>query len=124
MRKLYLNTTYKNNQIIRNEVELYLVNFMANLIAKNPHEKEFHQAVREVVESLAPFLLKNPVYTMNLRGGGCQIAINHEKYPCLLCRIRNSTGRICQLRERCQCRWVRKSGRGDAGAGVGVKFVL
>ena len=46
-----------------NEVELYIENFMANLIAKNPHEKEFHQAVHEVVESLAPFLLKNPVYT-------------------------------------------------------------
>lgn len=46
-----------------NEVELYLENFMATLVAKNPHEVEFHQAVREVVESLAPFLLKNPVYT-------------------------------------------------------------
>jgi len=46
-----------------NEVELYIENFMANLIAKNPHEEEFHQAVREVVESLTPFLLKNPVYT-------------------------------------------------------------
>ncbi len=46
-----------------NEVELFIENFMANLIAKNPHEKEFHQAVREVVESLAPFLLKNPAYT-------------------------------------------------------------
>jgi glutamate dehydrogenase (NADP+) len=46
-----------------NEVELYIENFMANLIAKNPHEKEFHQAVHEVVESLAPFLVKNPVYT-------------------------------------------------------------
>jgi glutamate dehydrogenase (NADP+) len=42
---------------------LYIENFMANLIAKNPHEKEFHQAVHEVVESLAPFLVKNPVYT-------------------------------------------------------------
>ena len=46
-----------------NEVELFIENFMANLIAKNPHEKEFHQAVREVVESLAPFLLKNPAYS-------------------------------------------------------------
>ena len=46
-----------------NEVELYIENFMANLIAKNPHEEEFHQAVREVVESLTPFLLKHPVYT-------------------------------------------------------------
>ena len=63
MRKLYLNTTYKNYQIMKNEEELYIENFMANLIAKNPYEEEFHQAVREVVESLVPFLLKNPVYT-------------------------------------------------------------
>ncbi len=45
------------------EAEMYVKNFMSNLIAKNPHEVEFHQAVHEVVESLAPFLLKNPVYT-------------------------------------------------------------
>jgi len=49
--------------IVDNKVELFIENFMANLIAKNPHETEFHQAVREVVESLAPFLLKNPVFT-------------------------------------------------------------
>jgi len=48
---------------VDNKVELFIEDFMANLIAKNPHETEFHQAVREVVESLAPFLLKNPVYT-------------------------------------------------------------
>jgi glutamate dehydrogenase (NADP+) len=36
--------------------------FMENLIAKNPGEKEFHQAVREVVESLALVLDRNPVY--------------------------------------------------------------
>jgi glutamate dehydrogenase (NADP+) len=36
---------------------------MASLITKNPHEGEFHQAVHEVVQSLVPFLLKNPVYT-------------------------------------------------------------
>ena len=46
-----------------NEVDLFIESFMANLIAKNPHEKEFHQAVREVVESLAPFLLRNPAYS-------------------------------------------------------------
>lgn len=45
------------------EVEQYIENFLANLMAKNPHEEEFHQAVREVVESLTPFLLKHPVYT-------------------------------------------------------------
>ena len=34
--------------------------FMANLIAKNPGESEFHQAVRVVVGSVAPYILENP----------------------------------------------------------------
>ena len=36
--------------------------FMAGVIAKNPEQKEFHQAVREVVESLMPVLDKHPEY--------------------------------------------------------------
>ncbi len=36
--------------------------FMAKVIAKNPAEEEFHQAVQEVVESLIPFVEKNPKY--------------------------------------------------------------
>jgi len=36
--------------------------FMARVIEKNPGEKEFHQAVREVVESVMPFIDKNPKY--------------------------------------------------------------
>ncbi|MFP4366880.1 MAG: NADP-specific glutamate dehydrogenase [Bacteroidales bacterium] len=36
--------------------------FMANVIAKNPGEPEFHQAVREVAESLIPFIEENPRY--------------------------------------------------------------
>ena len=36
--------------------------FMANVIAKNPGEREFHQAVHEVVESLIPFIEENPGY--------------------------------------------------------------
>ena len=36
--------------------------FMEDVIAKNPGEKEFHQAVREVVESIMPFINKNPKY--------------------------------------------------------------
>jgi glutamate dehydrogenase (NADP+) len=36
--------------------------FMAKVIEKNPGEVEFHQAVREVVESLMPFIEKNPKY--------------------------------------------------------------
>ncbi len=34
--------------------------FMANLISKNPGEQEFHQAVREVVESVAPMIMAYP----------------------------------------------------------------
>lgn len=36
--------------------------FMAKIIAKNPGEKEFHQAVREVAETLIPFIEENPKY--------------------------------------------------------------
>jgi glutamate dehydrogenase/leucine dehydrogenase len=36
--------------------------FMAKVIAKNPSEPEFHQAVREVVESLMPFIEEHPKY--------------------------------------------------------------
>ena len=36
--------------------------FMSDVIAKNPEQKEFHQAVREVGESIVPFLDKNPHY--------------------------------------------------------------
>ncbi|MCK9618524.1 MAG: NADP-specific glutamate dehydrogenase [Lentimicrobiaceae bacterium] len=36
--------------------------FMAKIIAKNPGEVEFHQAVREVVESLLPYIEEHPKY--------------------------------------------------------------
>jgi len=36
--------------------------FMANIIAKNPAEEEFHQAVQGVAESLIPFIEENPKY--------------------------------------------------------------
>jgi len=40
-----------------------LVNdFMADIIAKNPGEVEFHQAVKEVAETLIPFIEENPQY--------------------------------------------------------------
>ena len=37
-----------------------LKEFMAKVIAKNPAEPEFHQAVQEVAESLFPFIEENP----------------------------------------------------------------
>ncbi len=39
-----------------------VADFMQQIIAKNPGEKEFHQAVHEVVESLWPVLEKRPEY--------------------------------------------------------------
>ena len=38
----------------------YIDGFMAGVIARNPGEKEFHQAVREVVESVAPYITAYP----------------------------------------------------------------
>jgi glutamate dehydrogenase (NADP+) len=36
---------------------------MAWVAARNPHEPEFHQAVKEVAINILPFLLENPQYT-------------------------------------------------------------
>ncbi len=44
----------------------YVDRFMEELIARNPGEVEFHQAVREVVESVAPYVTANP-YLMDLK---------------------------------------------------------
>ena len=42
------------------EVNKYVDDFMSSLIARNLGEKEYHQAVQEVVESLAPYIIENP----------------------------------------------------------------
>lgn len=42
------------------QIKNYVESFMADVIARNPGEKEFHQAVREVVESVAPYILSHP----------------------------------------------------------------
>ena len=44
----------------------FVDNFMNELIARNPGEPEFHQAVREVVESVAPYVTENP-YLIDLK---------------------------------------------------------
>ena len=44
----------------------YVDRFMDELVARNPGEKEFHQAVREVVESVAPYVTSYP-YLMDLK---------------------------------------------------------
>lgn len=41
---------------------LYIDKFLNDLVAKNPAEPEFHQAVREVVESLVPCFERHPKF--------------------------------------------------------------
>ena len=43
------------------QAQQYVEDFMARLIARNPGEPEFHQAVREVAESLAPHIVTSPI---------------------------------------------------------------
>jgi len=42
--------------------ELNVKDFMEKIIARNPGEPEFHQAVQEVAESVIPFINANPKY--------------------------------------------------------------
>lgn len=46
----------------RDETATAVNEFMEKVVAKNPEEKEFHQAVREVVASVIPVVESNPVY--------------------------------------------------------------
>ncbi|PKM97527.1 MAG: NADP-specific glutamate dehydrogenase [Elusimicrobia bacterium HGW-Elusimicrobia-3] len=46
----------------KKSVHDYVDGVLANVIAKNPGEKEFHQAVKEVLETLTPVLEKHPEY--------------------------------------------------------------
>ena len=43
-------------------IEAEVNEFMDRIIAKNPGESEFHQAVKEVVTSLMPYINENPQY--------------------------------------------------------------
>lgn len=44
----------------------YIDGFMADLIVRNPNEKEFHQAVKEVLDSVAPYIVEHP-YLIDLK---------------------------------------------------------
>ena len=46
--------------LVDKQTRQYIDSFMADLISKNPGEQEFHQAVREVVESVAPYVMQYP----------------------------------------------------------------
>ena len=47
---------------LKEEHRKYAAEFMTEVTRKNPGEKEFHQAVHEVVQSLAPVIEKHPEY--------------------------------------------------------------
>ena len=51
-----------SNMIKSNSVKKEVDAFMSTVIASNPGEPEFHQAVAEVTESLMPVYLENPKY--------------------------------------------------------------
>jgi glutamate dehydrogenase (NADP+) len=55
-----LNQSSKSKNLTR--MDPRVEKFMAKIIAKNPSEVEFHQAVLEVSESLIPFIEENPKY--------------------------------------------------------------
>jgi len=56
--KYFTNLKGKTMNTINEKLE----KFMAKVIAKNPAEPEFHQAVKEVAESLMPYIEENPKY--------------------------------------------------------------
>jgi len=43
----------------------YVSKVIDQVVAKDPGQKEFHQAVKEVLESLTPILEKHPIYEKN-----------------------------------------------------------
>jgi glutamate dehydrogenase (NADP+) len=55
-------TTMTPPSTMHDDAKREVEQFMIGLKKRNPHEPEFHQAVQEVAESLAPFLLENPKY--------------------------------------------------------------
>jgi glutamate dehydrogenase/leucine dehydrogenase len=50
----------------KSSVSQYVQQFFDRLIAKNPGENEFHQAVKEVVETLVPCLERHPEFISNM----------------------------------------------------------
>lgn len=51
-----------SNKSLEAEAEREVASFMETLVKRDPHQPEFHQAVREVVETLMPFVLEHPEY--------------------------------------------------------------
>ncbi|MFF2911659.1 MULTISPECIES: NADP-specific glutamate dehydrogenase [Bacillales] len=54
-----------DTDISRNDAQLYVEKVYNNVVKRNPHEPEFHQAVKEILESLLPVLAAEPKYQEN-----------------------------------------------------------
>ncbi|MDY0404426.1 NADP-specific glutamate dehydrogenase [Virgibacillus sp. 179-BFC.A HS] len=58
---MYANSK-KNVSTIEESVENYLEEVYKKIVQRDPHEDEFHQAVRIIFKSIKPALVKNPKY--------------------------------------------------------------
>jgi glutamate dehydrogenase (NADP+) len=54
--------TIVSNETTIESAKLYVKSVFKKIIERDPHELVFHQAVKEIVDSLAPVLAKNPKY--------------------------------------------------------------
>jgi glutamate dehydrogenase (NADP+) len=52
----------KTSTIAKTDAQQYVQSVYETVIKRNPHEKEFHQAVKEILDSLTPVFEKHPHY--------------------------------------------------------------
>jgi len=52
----------RKGPLVMSDVRATIEGIYDDVLRRNPGEQEFHQAVREVVESLAPVLARHPEY--------------------------------------------------------------
>jgi glutamate dehydrogenase (NADP+) len=57
-----MKTIEKNQSTYSESVQNYVNQVFETVKKRNPNESEFHQAVKEVFDSLIPVLVKNPEY--------------------------------------------------------------
>ncbi|MFV2049612.1 NADP-specific glutamate dehydrogenase [Metabacillus litoralis] len=57
-----MKTMEKNQELYTKSVQQYVDQVFETVKKRNPNESEFHQAVKEVFDSLKPVLAKNPEY--------------------------------------------------------------
>ncbi|WP_121661819.1 NADP-specific glutamate dehydrogenase [Metabacillus litoralis] len=57
-----MKTMEKNQEVYTESVQQYVDQVFETVKKRNPNESEFHQAVKEVFDSLKPVLAKNPQY--------------------------------------------------------------